>query len=84
MNLTTPFRYDYVGSFLRPEELKQARADHEAGHIDDAALKAMEDAAITELIAKQKAAGVSRALVIRRRSVGCSFKERRRRLTTRF
>ena len=57
MNLTTPFRYDYVGSFLRPEELKQARADHEAGHIDDAALKAMEDAAITELIAKQKAAG---------------------------
>lgn len=57
MNLTTPFRYDYVGSFLRPEELKQARVDHEAGHIDDAALKAMEDAAITELIAKQKAAG---------------------------
>ena len=42
---------------MRPEELKQARADHEAGHIDDAALKAMEDAAITELIAKQKAAG---------------------------
>ena len=24
-NLTTPFRYDYVGSFLRPEKLKKAR-----------------------------------------------------------
>ena len=23
----TPFRYDYVGSFLRPAGLKQARAD---------------------------------------------------------
>lgn len=30
-NLTTPFRYDYVGSFLRPEKLKKARADFEAG-----------------------------------------------------
>ena len=32
-NLTTPFRYDYVGSFLRPEKLKKARADFEAGKI---------------------------------------------------
>ena len=32
-NLTTPFRYDYVGSFLRPEKLKKARADFEAGEI---------------------------------------------------
>ena len=24
--LNVPFRYDYVGSFLRPERLKQARA----------------------------------------------------------
>ncbi len=23
--LKTPFRYDYVGSFLRPEKLKEAR-----------------------------------------------------------
>ena len=27
----TPFRYDYVGSVLRPAELKQARADAEGG-----------------------------------------------------
>ena len=25
--LHTPFRYDYVGSFLRPERLKKARAE---------------------------------------------------------
>ena len=31
---TTPFRYDYVGSFLRPETLKQARVDWNAGKID--------------------------------------------------
>ena len=27
--LNAPFRYDYVGSFLRPERLKQARKDFE-------------------------------------------------------
>lgn len=57
MTNQTPFRYDYVGSFLRPEALKQARADFEAGKIGADALKAAEDAAITDLIAKQKAAG---------------------------
>ena len=31
-NLKTPFRYDYVGSFLRPAKLKKARADYEAGN----------------------------------------------------
>lgn len=29
----TPFRYDYVGSFLRPEILKEARADRNAKKI---------------------------------------------------
>ena len=53
-----PFRYDVVGSFLRPDVLKQARADHAAGVIDHAALKAVEDEAIRDLIAKQKAAGL--------------------------
>ena len=38
-----PFRYDVVGSFLRPDVLKQARADHAADVIDDAALKAVTD-----------------------------------------
>lgn len=53
----TPFRYDYVGSFLRPEELKKARADYESGTITADQLKAVEDKCITELVAKQKAAG---------------------------
>ena len=53
----TPFRYDYVGSFLRPEELKKARADFEAGTIDTWQLKEVEDRCITQLVAKQKAAG---------------------------
>ena len=58
MNKTnTPFRYDYVGSFLRPAALKQARADFQSGRIDAAALKAVEDDAIRDLVAKQKAAG---------------------------
>ena len=57
MNKVTPFRYDYVGSFLRPAELKKARADYEAGTITAEQLKAVEDTCITELVAKQKAAG---------------------------
>lgn len=28
--LQSPFRYDYVGSFLRPEALKKARAEFAA------------------------------------------------------
>ena len=53
-----PFRADVVGSFLRPDVLKQARADFAAGVIDEAALRAMEDEAIRDLVAKQKAAGL--------------------------
>ena len=33
MSKNTPFRYDYVGSFLRPETLKRARRDLEEGKI---------------------------------------------------
>ena len=53
-----PFRADVVGSYLRPDELKQARADYAAGIIDAAGLKAVEDRLITDLVAKQKAAGL--------------------------
>ena len=53
-----PFRADVVGSFLRPDVLKQARADFAAGVIDEAALRAVEDEAIRDLVAKQKAAGL--------------------------
>ena len=53
----TPFRYDYVGSFLRPAGLKQARADFQNGKIGADELKAAEDQAIRELVAKQRSAG---------------------------
>lgn len=56
-NLTTPFRYDYVGSFLRPEKLKKARADFEAWKINREQLKEVEDACILELVAKIKELG---------------------------
>lgn len=53
-----PFRADVVGSFLRSDVLKQARADFAAGVIDAGALRAVEDEAIRDLVAKQKAAGL--------------------------
>lgn len=56
-NFNAPFRFDYVGSFLRPAHLKQARADFEAGQITKAELESIENEAITDLIKKQKAAG---------------------------
>ena len=53
-----PYSYDIVGSFLRPEALKQARADFAAGTITREALTAAEDKAIAELVEKEKLAGL--------------------------
>jgi 5-methyltetrahydropteroyltriglutamate--homocysteine methyltransferase len=58
---TAPFRADHVGSLLRPPELRQARADHSAGKIDDAALTAVEDTAIAEVIQLQRDVGLQDA-----------------------
>lgn len=55
--LHTPFRYDFVGSFLRPDKLKQARADYEAGTITKEQLTAVEDDCIRDLITKTKVLG---------------------------
>ena len=52
-----PFRADEVGSLLRPKELKDARAAHEAGTLDDAGLKAVEDSCIRDAVAHALAAG---------------------------
>ena len=46
MSKNTPFRYDYVGSFLRPETLKKARRDFEEGKISKEELTKVEDDAI--------------------------------------
>ena len=53
-----PNRYDVVGSFLRPAKLKQAREDFNAGNLDAAGLKAIEDECIADLVTKEKAAGL--------------------------
>ena len=57
MSKNTPFRYDYVGSFLRPETLKRARRDFEEGKISKEELTKVEDDAILDLVEKQKKAG---------------------------
>ena len=53
-----PFRADVVGSFLRPDVLHQARYDYADGVIGAAELRAVEDEAIRDLVAKQKTAGL--------------------------
>lgn len=55
---TAPFRFDVVGSFLRPAELKAARAQFAKGEIPEEALKAVEDKTIRELVEKQREAGL--------------------------
>lgn len=55
--MNIPFRYDYVGSFLRPAKLKAARKSYESGKITAEELKTVEDECITELVAKQKELG---------------------------
>ena len=58
MILHAPFRYDIVGSFLRPESLKEKRSEFAAGKIGSAELEKAEDAAIRDLVAKEKQAGL--------------------------
>ena len=57
MTLTTPFHYDYVGSFLRPEKLKQAREAFTKGTISREQLTETENECITELVSKLKELG---------------------------
>jgi len=53
-----PFRADHVGSFLRPQVLKEARAAFAEGKITAEDLKKVEDEEILKLIEKQKEAGL--------------------------
>ena len=58
MSKNAPFKYDIVGSFLRPDYLKKARKDYSEGKINKEELKNIEDKAIIELIKKQKNIGL--------------------------
>jgi len=53
-----PFRADQVGSFLRSEPLKEARAKREKGAISAADLRKVEDTEIEKLIKKQEDIGM--------------------------
>lgn len=58
MTVQPPFKYDVVGSFLRPGYLKKAREEFANKTIDAKQLKAIEDKAIQELVAKEKEVGL--------------------------
>lgn len=52
------YKFDQVGSYLRPAALKQAHADYAAGTIDDAELTAIKQTAIKDVVALQAEAGL--------------------------
>lgn len=54
----TPFRYDIVGSFLRPSTLKDARLKYQNGEITTEQLNEVENAEIVKLVQKQKEVGL--------------------------
>ena len=56
-----PYRADHVGSILRSAAIKDARAKHEKGEIDAAALKAVEDREIEKIVRKQEDIGLKLA-----------------------
>lgn len=53
-----PFRAETVGSFLRPESIKQARSEFANGTLGAEELREIENAAILDVVEKQRAAGL--------------------------
>lgn len=58
MTLLLPSRADHVGSFLRPQYLLAAREQFARRQIDAAALRAVEDRAIAEVVRMQEEVGL--------------------------
>lgn len=56
-SIHAPFRYDHVGSLLRPEKLKNAKKDYKTGKINKHELDVIIDDAIREVVQKQKDLG---------------------------
>jgi 5-methyltetrahydropteroyltriglutamate--homocysteine methyltransferase len=56
--LNPPFRADQVGSMMRPPQVFEARKRHAEKQITDAELRAVEDAAIREIVAVQESIGL--------------------------
>lgn len=58
VGISDQLHFDVTGSYLRPQVLKDARADFEQGKISQAELREVEDRAITDLIQQQIDAGL--------------------------
>ncbi len=56
-----PFRADHVGSLLRPQALRDARAARALGTVSAAALREIEDGCIRAAVARQEAIGLRAA-----------------------
>jgi 5-methyltetrahydropteroyltriglutamate--homocysteine methyltransferase len=56
--MSPPFRADHVGSFLRPERLREARERFAAGGLPAAELHAIEDASIRDVVRAQEDVGL--------------------------
>ena len=56
--MSPPFRADHVGSFLRPQRLRDAREKFFAKQIPADALRAVEDDCIREVVRQQEAVGL--------------------------
>lgn len=54
-----PFKAEHVGSFLRPQTLKDARLRFQEGDITKEQLREVEDVEITRLVEKQKEVGLT-------------------------
>ena len=54
-----PFRADHVGSLLRPEKLRQARAAHDRNELSSADLARVEDEAIRDVVRLQEEVGLN-------------------------
>ncbi|MDX2059563.1 MAG: hypothetical protein SFV24_17260, partial [Gemmatimonadales bacterium] len=52
------YRADNIGSMLRPPTLLAARAQHQAGTLDDATFKAIEDRAVDFCVGVQELSGI--------------------------
>src|SRR5262252_8458890 len=61
LRTTPPFRADHVGSLLRPASVLAARDDFAAGRITAQQLRAVEDAAIADVVTMQQNVGLQSA-----------------------
>ena len=55
--IQTPYRYDFVGSFLRPQVLKDAKKAYQNEELSKEDFEKVVDEEVTKIVAKQKELG---------------------------